>query len=188
MMMMDMSSLTILVADPSPYMVKIMRAMLRGFGVARIREACDGAQALEELNTNLIDIAIVDYALTTLNGIELTELLRGDAKSANRFVPIIMVSAYTEKWRIEECRDSGATEFLRKPFSARELYDRMLEVVNNPRPFVRSANYFGPDRRRRPPTGYQGALKRDADNPAFDENGEPQREDANQDDVDALFG
>lgn len=186
-MMMDMSRLTILVADPSPYMVKILRAMLRGFGVARIREASDGAEALEELKTNLIDIVIVDYALTTLNGIELTELLRGDEKNANRFVPIIMVSAYTEKWRVEECRDAGATEFLRKPFSASELYDRMLEVINNPRPFVRSARYFGPDRRRRDPNGYQGSMRRDADNPAFDEDGVPQREDANQDDVDALF-
>ncbi len=157
----DMSRLSILVADPNPYMLKIIRAMLRGFGINNIREASDGAVALEEFKTQSIDIAIFDFALSTLNGVELTELLRADETSVNRFVPIVMMSAFTEKWRVESARDAGVTEFLRKPLCARDLYLRLLEVIENPRPFVRSKNYFGPDRRRQPQDTYSGAEQRD---------------------------
>ncbi|VAW15382.1 hypothetical protein MNBD_ALPHA12-935 [hydrothermal vent metagenome] len=157
----DMSRLSILVADPNPYMIKIIRAMLRGFGVTKIREASDGAVALEEFKSQTIDIAIFDFALSTLTGVELTELLRGDEQSSYRFVPIIMMSAFTEKWRVESARDAGITEFLRKPLCARDLYLRLVEVIENPRPFVRTNNYFGPDRRRQPQNNYSGPERRD---------------------------
>lgn len=160
----DMSALTVLVADSNHYMLKIIRTMLRGFGINKIREAQDGAVALEELNTHLIDLVIVDYALTTLDGVELCELLRGAEDSPNRFVPIIMLSAYTEKWRIEAARDAGVTEFLRKPLCANDLYLRLLETIEKPRPFVRTARYFGPDRRRQTVATYSGPLRRAADN------------------------
>ena len=157
----DMSEISVLVADPSPYMTKIIRAMLRGFGITKIREASDGAIALEEFKTHAIDIAIFDYALTTLDGVELTELLRADEHSPNRFVPIIMLSAYTEKRRVITARDAGISEFLRKPLCARDLYLRLLEVIENPREFVSTANYFGPDRRRHAgDTGYSGEERR----------------------------
>ncbi len=148
MRILDMSELSILVADPSPYMTKIIRAMLRGFGISKIREASDGAVALEEFKTHAIDIAIFDYALATLDGVELTELLRADEHSPNRFVPIIMLSAYTEKRRVITARDAGISEFLRKPLCARDLYLRLIEVIEHPREFVNTTNYFGPDRRR----------------------------------------
>lgn len=160
----DMSALTVLVADSNHYMLKIIRTMLRGFGINKIREAMDGAVALEELNTHLIDLVIVDYALTTLDGVELCELLRGAEDSPNRFVPIIMLSAYTEKWRIEAARDAGVTEFLRKPMCANDLYLRLLETIEKPRPFVRSDRYFGPDRRRQNVPTYAGPLRRAGDN------------------------
>ncbi len=153
MRIIDMSNLSVLVADPNLYMIKIIRAMLRGFGINQIHEAFDGAVALEAFKIHNVDIAIVDYALTTLNGVELTELLRGDENSPHRFVPIIMLSAYTEKRRVEGARDAGITEFLRKPLCARDLYVRLLEVIENPRPFVRSGHYFGPDRRRQVDAG-----------------------------------
>lgn len=145
----DMSGLNILVADSNHYMRKIIRAMLHGFGITNIREAADGALALETLKAHLIDLMIADYALETLNGVELTELVRGADDSHNQFIPIIMLSAYTEKWRIEGARDAGVTEFLRKPLCAQDLYLRLQEVIIHPRSFVRTARYFGPDRRRR---------------------------------------
>lgn len=163
MRLIDMSALNVLVADTNPYMLKIIRAMMRGFGISKIREAHDGAVALEELNTNLIDIVVMDYALSTLDGVELSELLRSAEDSPNRFVPIIMLSAYTEKWRIEAARDAGVTEFLAKPLCAQDLYLRLMEVIERPRPFVRTPRYFGPDRRRQALPAYSGPKRRKAD-------------------------
>jgi hypothetical protein len=57
-------------------------------------------------------------------------------------------------------RDAGVTEFLVKPLSAKALYERILSVVLHPRPFVRTKNYFGPDRRRNSNPGYAGPERR----------------------------
>lgn len=163
MRLIDMSALNVLIADTNPYMLKIIRAMLRGFGISKIREAHDGAEALEVLNTHLIDIVVMDYALSTLDGVELSELLRSAEDSPNRFVPIIMLSAYTEKWRIEAARDAGVTEFLAKPLCAKDLYLRLVEVIEHPRRFIRTPRYFGPDRRRQVQPAYNGPKRREND-------------------------
>jgi FixJ family two-component response regulator len=59
-----------------------------------------------------------------------------------------MLTGYTEIERVMEARDSGITEFLAKPISARTLYSRLCSVVDQPRSFVNSEEFAGPDRRR----------------------------------------
>ena len=57
-------------------------------------------------------------------------------------------------------RDAGVTEFLAKPISAKGLYQRILNVVANPRPFIKTKTYFGPDRRRNTSNTYIGPERR----------------------------
>ena len=52
------------------------------------------------------------------------------------------------------------TEFCCKPVTAVELYRKVASVINAPRPFVRTSNYFGPDRRRRDNETYRGPERR----------------------------
>ena len=70
-------------------------------------------------------------------------------ESSASLLPIIMVTGHTERRRIEAARDAGVTELLAKPITAAGLFQRIEEIVHRPRPFVRTANYFGPCRRRR---------------------------------------
>ena len=58
-------------------------------------------------------------------------------------------AGHTEAHRITYARDIGATEFLCKPISAKSLYSRIISIIENERQFVRSEDFFGPDRRRR---------------------------------------
>ena len=74
--------------------------------------------------------------------------------------PIIMVTGHTEKARVTAARDAGITEFLAKPISAKGLYQRILNVVANPRPFIKTKTYFGPDRRRNVNANYVGPERR----------------------------
>jgi hypothetical protein len=57
-------------------------------------------------------------------------------------------------------RDAGVTEFLAKPISAKGLYQRILNVVASPRPFIKTKTYFGPDRRRNTNNAYIGPERR----------------------------
>ena len=83
------------------------------------------------------------------DGPELLKWMRDHAKSSIKFLPAILCSAYASEDVVKTARDSGANEALVKPVSAISLAQRILYVVDNPRPYVRTPNFFGPDRRRR---------------------------------------
>jgi CheY-like chemotaxis protein len=94
------------------------------------------------------------------DGLELTQMIRQPGANSNPYVPIIMLTGHSEKRRVIAARDAGITEFLAKPISAKLLYERILNVVANPRPFIKTKTYFGPDRRRGMNTGYTGPERR----------------------------
>ncbi|NWG46611.1 MAG: response regulator [Alphaproteobacteria bacterium] len=134
----------------------LVKVLLHSMGIREVREATDGAHAFDELRLRAADIVICDLLMSPLDGNDFTRLLRQAQDSPNRFIPIIMLTGYSERRKVEAARDAGVNEFLRKPITARSLYQRVIEVVERPRPFIQSADYFGPDRRRRK-----------ADNPAL---------------------
>jgi len=168
----DLSKLTFLVIDDNSHMLSIVKTLLKGLGVHNIREANDAADAFEEIQDTHIDVVILDYVLQTLDGIEFCTLVRQAKDSPNPYVPIIMLTAHTERARVMEARDAGVTEFLCKPICAQDLFNRILETIERPRPFIRSTNYFGPDRRRHDPDAFRGSEQRKDRKKAADENAE----------------
>jgi DNA-binding response OmpR family regulator len=64
---------------------------------------------------------------------------------------------------VVEARDAGVNEFVAKPVTARTLLDRIVATIYRPRAFVRTKDYFGPDRRRRADPDYAGPLRRAAE-------------------------
>src|SRR3546814_4837598 len=91
-----------------------------------------------------------------MDGIGFVEWVRKNPAAKNVFVPIIMVTAQSEEWKVMKARDAGVTEFLVKPFSAKTMARRITVVVENPRQFVRTDEFFGPDRRRHVISNYTG--------------------------------
>ena len=71
-----------------------------------------------------------------------------------------MLTGHTEADRVMEARDAGVTEFLAKPVSALQLFQRIRTIIEAPRQYVRTADYFGPDRRRRNELDYEGVERR----------------------------
>jgi DNA-binding response OmpR family regulator len=71
-----------------------------------------------------------------------------------------MLTGHSDKRRVMMARDAGVTEFLAKPISAKALYQRIINVVVSPRPFIKTKNYFGPDRRRNTTNTYIGPERR----------------------------
>ncbi|WP_375283852.1 response regulator [Marinicauda pacifica] len=141
--------LTVLLVDDNSHMLHIVRTMMRGFGIVHIFESRDPAEAIDIARNDSIDLIILDYQMDMLDGLEFTRMLRTAADSHNRFVPIILLTAYTERSRILSARDAGVTEICAKPINASELWRKIAACVNEPRPFVRTKTFFGPDRRRR---------------------------------------
>jgi len=143
-----MAALRVLVVDDNAAMRGIVRAVLAAFGCTNVKEAPDARTALEAIRTDRIDVLIVDWKMKPIDGLALVKRLRDPEKSPNPYLPIIMLSAYSEAPKVRMARDAGVTEFLVKPFNAGALYARLATIVNRPRPFVRTKAFFGPDRRR----------------------------------------
>ncbi|HHK74119.1 MAG TPA: response regulator [Rhizobiales bacterium] len=153
------------IADDSTHMRRIIRAILHSLGAREIYEAEDGAVALEIVESQQPDILITDWVMPVIDGIELVQFIR-NPKGRTPFLPIIMLTGYTEKGRIQQARDAGVTEFLAKPISATALYERIQSIVELPRPFVKAKGYFGPCRRRQK-KNFKGEGRREQDNRAL---------------------
>jgi CheY-like chemotaxis protein len=163
MMRVDFSKLRFLVVDDNAHMRRIVRTLLHGFGAREVYEAEDGAAGLEMFTTHLPDIIIVDWSMPIFDGIELTNMIRRPDSAVNPFVPIIMLTGHSEKSKVMRARDAGVTEFLCKPISAKSLHQRLLNCVLNPRAFIKTRDYFGPDRRRNINAVYAGPERRQSD-------------------------
>jgi DNA-binding response OmpR family regulator len=94
------------------------------------------------------------------DGLELMQMIRQPGANSNPYVAIIMLTGHSEKKRVTSARDAGVTEFLAKPISAKGLYQRIVNVVANPRSFIKTKTYFGPDRRRNINPNYAGTERR----------------------------
>ncbi len=160
---MKLDVLKILLVDDNHHMRVLLTEILRAIGVRHVFEAADGAEALQALRANAIDIVMTDLAMQPLDGIDFVRLLRNSPDSPNPMVPVIMITGHSTMRRVAEARDVGVTEFLSTPVTARGVIERIGRVVDYPRPFIRSGDYFGPDRRRRDDANYAGPYRRAAD-------------------------
>jgi two-component system, chemotaxis family, chemotaxis protein CheY len=157
------SDIQVLIVDDNRQMRVLMRCLLRAAGVYRVAEAEGAVDAFDLLNRFPIDLVMVDWLMKPVDGVAFARMIRLAADSPNPYVPILMMTAHTEKWRVAAARDAGVNGFLKKPISARVLFDRMSAALLDTREFVRTADYFGPDRRHGERADYIGPRRRATD-------------------------
>jgi two-component system, chemotaxis family, chemotaxis protein CheY len=153
--------LKILVVDDNAHMRKLVSTILQAFGVSQIFEAESGERAWVVLREVNPDICVLDWMMEGMSGLDLVRKLRADPASPNPFVPVIMLTGYTQMEQVRQARDAGINEFIAKPVSVKTMMQRLTSVIESPRPFVRTRGYFGPCRRRRGADEYRGPERRE---------------------------
>ncbi len=113
-------ALHVLIVDDSAVSRKMIARTLEmsGLDIAVVHEAGDGNQALEVLEHNWMDLALVDINMPNMNGEELVMRLRARPETA--MLPVVVVSTEGSETRIAKMHTLGA-EFVRKPFSPEGL-------------------------------------------------------------------
>lgn len=149
-----------LIVDDNPHMRELLRSLLNALGVTAVQEATDGDGAFRLLREHQPDLVLTDLSMKPVDGLAFVREVRRSGESPTPFVPIIMVTGHTERHQVEAARDAGVTELLAKPITAGNLFQRIAEIVQRPRSFVKCAHYFGPDRRRQSGGGYTGPYRR----------------------------
>lgn len=145
-----LQKVTVLVVDPDPPIANIVKHVLNSLGFGNIIIEHDGASAVEVFKSQNVDFIITDFDITTdESGQSFVEFIRTSPESPNPAVPVIMLTGHTEQHDIENARDMGVSEIAAKPFTAKSLCDRIVRIIENPRSFIITKRYTGPDRRRK---------------------------------------
>lgn len=159
-MSVSLNRVKFLIVDDNAHAINLVKAMLRGFGTDRLDDAQTIEAAKQRMKANPADIIILDYMMGQEEGVTFARWLRTDPDSPNQFVPIILLTGHADMARIVKARDAGVNEFCIKPVTPADLMKRINAVINQPRAFVQSNTYFGPDRRRRDDPKYTGPERR----------------------------
>jgi Flp pilus assembly protein TadD len=142
----DRDNLIFLVVDDIPNIRMTIRNMLHNLGYANVTEADDGLKALIKLNSQKIDIAIVDWNMPNMNGIDLLRRMRSDRNLSD--IPFIMISGEVGDDTIAEAAETEVDAYIIKPFVATTLEEKITQVLNrkkNPHPLdtcLRQAQAF----------------------------------------------
>ncbi len=116
----------ILVVDDQPQNIELLEAYLVPQGY-EIITAVNGEEALEKLSGNKIDLILLDVMMPGMNGYEVCKKIKSD--SDNTFLPIVMLTALDNRQAKIEGLETGADDFLNKPFSEIELVARIKNLL-----------------------------------------------------------
>jgi two-component system chemotaxis response regulator CheY len=152
----NLQKLNVLVVEGHQMMRRVMRDVLTSLGVNNVEVVTANELDKPENAQFQPDVIFTDWS-PNCDGLNVIKKIRENKHNFDRYIPIVMVSAFTELKQVCMARDAGITEFLAKPVSATLIYRRIAAMVDNPRDFVETGSFFGPDRRRRqtPPKGVE---------------------------------
>lgn len=143
-----LASIKVLVVDDEHYMRKVVRTLLMSIGVRDIQEAPDGLSGLDAIRSQNPDVVFLDWEMPGLDGAGFLRLVRSPDTFPYPAVPVIMLTGHGDRSRVVKAVEVGVNEFLLKPVSSKALHDRLVAVLVNPRPVVKTGNYYGPAPRR----------------------------------------
>jgi two-component system chemotaxis response regulator CheY len=156
----DPSGLTALVVDHNHFHRGIALDQLRGMGFARAAGASNGAEGWESLCKHNPNIVLVEWLDSQGDGLDFVRRVRMSEEVPNRAVAMFMLTGRGGRADVETARKAGVDGYMRKPISALALKERVRAVVLNPQPFIVTASYVGPCRRRKQDPAFDGPWRR----------------------------
>lgn len=139
----------VLIVDDDRRIAKLICSVLEGLGFENLHVEHSAEAAMAFLRGEEVDMIICDWMMDGQNGVEMVRELRRDLENPNQLVPVIMLSGNSERPQVEDARDSGVTEYVMKPFTAKSLCSRIISVIEQPRSFIMAPEFSGHNRRRK---------------------------------------
>jgi signal transduction histidine kinase len=118
---------SVLVADDEPDMLRFLKSQLEQH--YRVFEAVDGQQAVDKSGQFLPDLILLDMMMPEKDGLQACREIR--ARSSTQSIPVILLTARADEETKMRALESGASDFLTKPFSTTELHVRIKNLVES---------------------------------------------------------
>ena len=116
----------VLIADDDRDILSLVRAVLERSG-HEVVSAGDGEEALARVADRRPDLAVLDITMPQVDGLEVLRRLRADPQTSD--LPVILLSAQAQEADVSRGFAAGASAYVKKPFSPRELVDRVGELL-----------------------------------------------------------
>jgi len=152
----------VMVVDPNPATARLLAEHMRPLGGVQIFAAPSAEKGYAMARATDPQLIFVEHAQNGVDGLAFTRKIRR-SDLVCREAPIIMCTAEATAEAIFGARDAGVHEFMRKPFTIKDLERRLEAVTLKPRDWIEAVAYIGPDRRRFNSAEYKGPRKRKAD-------------------------
>ena len=125
-----MSGIRTLIVDDSSVMRKIVERSLRqaGLDLVMVHEAGSGTEGLDLLKNKEVDLILSDINMPSMDGLEFLRQLR--AQNLAPGVPVVMITTESSEEHVKQAILSGAQGYIRKPFTAEQVKERVLPLLN----------------------------------------------------------
>jgi CheY-like chemotaxis protein len=174
-----------LVIDADQYSTSILGQILRGFGLSKHIIIDSGEEAKKRLPNSHFDLLICDALLPDMHAGDLIKWVRRQPALNIKYMPIVVLTGYTQFSNVVVLRDAGANIVVRKPVSPNVLFDHIAWSARTERPFIETDTYMGPDRRFKNTGPPDGAGRRKTD--LTTELGVAVEPNMSQEDIDSLL-
>lgn len=167
-----LSRVNVLVLDGGAKAAALIRAIFSALGLNNVFIATDGYQGVQIMKEVRIHMIFTDWELkvnkaamatqqtgqnnvaegpelSPVSGVKFVERIRRSSLSPNPYIPIVMMMDAASGTDVLKARDSGVNEILLRPINADDFCERLISIIEKPRPFVTAKTYKGPCRRRK---------------------------------------
>ena len=125
-----MTEIRALIVDDSSVMRKIVERALRqaGIDLKVVHEAGSGTEGLDLLRTRQVDLILSDINMPSMDGLEFLRQIRAQELAPG--VPVVMITTESSEEHVKQAILSGAQGYIRKPFTAEQVKERVLPLVD----------------------------------------------------------
>ena len=143
----DLGGISLLVINDNEFVRTYMERLFSIMRVGSVVTCHNPRSARAEIATVQPDIVVIDLDLTGMDGLELLQDIRRGGAGIPSDIAILVASAHVDREYVAKAREAGANWILVKPLTFRRLYEGLVKVIMDERPFVEGDVYVGPDRR-----------------------------------------
>ncbi|GHF30664.1 response regulator [Kordiimonas sediminis] len=155
--------LQVMIADTDFHLSRLYSSQLQAFGITNITIDHDPKKALEHLKSHKYDVVIADWGMEPIGGREFARAMRTSEENPSAGAILVGMCSRPKENIFFEMLNAGVDAIVVKPVSANTIMKHIQLNLEHPRVFVRTSDYYGPDRRRGIKVRYEGSDRREVE-------------------------
>lgn len=154
----DFRALQVMIVDKDSNTRRLLRGILARLGIDKISDFASSTDVPAAMLATQPDLLFIDADAADPEGLRFVQNIRHAQLPHNPFICIIAMTWQPTQPLMMRFTATGADDLMVKPFSAKQVQDRLTNLIDGRKGFVVTADYIGPDRRRQPRDGMQVPL------------------------------